>query len=65
MLKYTLILNTSNPLVESINALDDGENKNKAIKYVYDLARLGQGSLSPEEINDFIKASAENLKGNL
>lgn len=65
MLKYTLILNTSNPLVESINALDDGENKNKAIKYVYDLARLGQGSLSPEEINDFIKASAENLKGTL
>ena len=65
MLKYTLILNTSNPLVESINALDDGENKNKAIKYVYDLARLGQGSLSPEEINDFIKVSAENLKGNL
>lgn len=65
MLKYTLILNTSNPLVESINALDNGENKNKAIKYVYDLARLGQGSLSPEEINDFIKASAENLKGNL
>lgn len=65
MLKYTLILNTSNPLVESINALDDGENKDKAIKYVYDLARLGQGSLSPEEINDFIKASAENLKGNL
>ena len=65
MLKYTLILNTSNPLVESINALDNGENKDKAIKYVYDLARLGQGSLSPEEINDFIKASAENLKGNL
>lgn len=65
MLKYTLILNTSNPLVESINALDDGENKDKAIKYVYDLARLGQGSLSPEEINDFIKASAENLKGTL
>lgn len=65
MLKYTLILNTSNPLVESINALDDGENKDKAIKYVYDLARLGRGSLSPEEINDFIKASAENLKGTL
>lgn len=65
MLKYTLILNTSNPLVESINALDDGENKDKAIRYVYDLARLGQGSLSPEEINDFIKASAENLKGTL
>lgn len=65
MLKYTLILNTANPLVESINALDDGENKSRAIKYVYDLARLGQGSLSPEEINDFIKASAENLKGNL
>lgn len=65
MLKYTLILNTSNPLVESINALDDGENKDRAIKYVYDLARLGQGSLSPEEINDFIKASAENLKGTL
>lgn len=65
MLKYTLILNTSNPLVESINALDDGENKDRAIRYVYDLARLGQGSLSPEEINDFIKASAENLKGTL
>ena len=65
MLKYTLILNTASPLVESINALDIGENKDRAIRYVYDLARLGQGALSPEEINGFIKASAENLKGTL
>lgn len=65
MLKYTLILNTSNPLVESINKMTEGEEKTKAVKYVYDLARLGQGSLSPEEIGEFIKASAENLAKNL
>ncbi len=65
MLKYTLILNTSNPLVESINKMTEGEEKTKAVKYVYDLARLGQGSLSPEEIGEFIKTSAENLAKNL
>ncbi len=62
LLRYTLVLNTDSKLVDNINKMEDGDDKTKAVKYVYDLARLGQGSLSPEEISDFIKTSAANLE---
>ncbi len=65
MLKYTLVLNTSSKLMQSVNAMDDGENKDKAIKYVYDLARLAHGSLKPEDISSFISESADILEKTL
>lgn len=62
MLKYTLVLNTSSPLVESINKMAEGESKEQAVKYVYDLARLAHGSLTAEETAQFISQSAQNLE---
>ncbi len=61
MLKYTLILNTSNKLIQDINECADENKKTDAVKYVYSLARLAHGSLKPEEMTEFIKQSAENL----
>lgn len=64
-LKYTLILNTDSPLINTINKLDDGEDKESGIKYVYDLARLSHGSLSPDDVEGFIERSAKLLEKTL
>ena len=64
-LKYTLVLNTDSPLINAINKMDNGENKDASIKYVYDLARLSHGSLSPEDIEGFIVRSAKMLEKTL
>lgn len=64
-LKYTLVLNTDSPLIKAINKMDAGENKESSIKYVYDLARLSHGSLSPEDIERFIESSAKMLEKTL
>ena len=61
-LRYTLVLNTQSSLTERINKMEDGETKKKTVKYVYDLARLNHGSLSPEDTAAFIEASAELLE---
>ena len=65
MLKYTLVLNTASPLIESLNTMANGAEKEAAVKYVYDLARLAYGSLSAEDITSFIKESAEILEKTL
>jgi len=65
MLKYTLVFNTKSPLMETINKMDDGEAKDSAVKYVYDLARIGHGSMKPEDISSFIARSADILNKTL
>ena len=65
MLKYTLVLNTESSLVQAVNKMEDGEKKEKSVKYVYDLARLAHGSLTPEDISAFIENSAEILEKTL
>ena len=65
LLRYKLVLNTSSPLIGKINGMADGEDKDSAVKYVYDLARLAHGSLSPEDMTAFIKNSAEMLADKL
>ena len=65
MLKYTLVLNTASPLIESLNTMEDGSAKENAVKYVYDLARLAYGSLSAEDVTGFIKESAAILEKTL
>ncbi len=62
MLKYTLVLNTESSLVQAINKMDDGEKKEQSVKYVYDLARLQHGTLSPEDVSSFIENSAKLLE---
>ncbi len=61
-LKYTLVLNTDSTLINTINKMNDGEKKEAAVKYVYDLARLQHGSLSPEDVAAFVESSAKLLE---
>ena len=64
-IKYTFVLNTKNPLCEKINLMADGENKDKAINYVYTLAKLSGGAITPEELSQFVKNSAQILEESL
>ncbi len=57
--KETLVLNTSNKLVENANKLEDGDKKAQTVKYIYNLARLGHGSLPAEELSAFIAECAD------
>jgi molecular chaperone HtpG len=61
-LKYTLVLNTESSLIGAINKMNDDEKKENAVKYVYDLARLQHGSLSPEDVAAFVENSAKLLE---
>ena len=64
-LKYTLVLNTDNTLIQAINKMEEGEKKQTSVKYVYDLARLNNGTLSPEDVAKFIENSANLLEKSL
>ena len=64
-LKYTLVLNTDNALIQTINKMEESDKKEASIKYVYDLARLNNGTLSPEDVEKFIENSATLLEKSL
>lgn len=65
MLKYTLVLNTESPLIQSLNKLTDDDKKQKSLSYVYSLAKLSHGSMKPEDISAFVEASAELLENQM
>ena len=40
-------------------------DKDNAVKYVYTLAKLSGGAITPEELSEFVKNSAQILEENL
>jgi molecular chaperone HtpG len=57
---FNLIVNENHPLVAQLPNKDETERM-KQINYLYDLARLSKNLLKGKELNDFIKASMDNL----
>ncbi|MCR5785225.1 MAG: molecular chaperone HtpG [Eubacterium sp.] len=55
----TLTLNANNALVKYIFENPEGENAEVFCKQLYDLARLSNAPLSPEEMTEFVKRSNE------
>ena len=55
----TLILNANHPLVQYVNANQEGENVGMICEQLYDLAKIQQAPLSPEAMTKFITRSNE------
>ncbi len=55
----TLVLNANHPLVRYIFENEDGEQVPMFCKQLYDLAKLQNAPLSPEQMNAFVKRSNE------
>ncbi len=55
----TLTLNISNPLVKYIMEHKDGEHTDAFCHQLYDLAKIANQPLSPDEMNEFVKRSNE------
>jgi molecular chaperone HtpG len=53
-----LVLNTNHPVNEKILS-SRGDNKNRLVKQLYDLARLSQKMLTGEELTDFVRRSVD------
>jgi len=64
-LQQTLIINEDQPLVARLQALSEipgrEEQVGLLVRQVYDLARLGHGSLSADDMAEFLKRSASLL----
>ena len=50
----TLILNANHPLVQYVNANQEGENVGMICEQLYDLAKIQQAPLSPEAMTTLI-----------
>ena len=61
----TLVVNTSNPLIQSVLALDEDKDRKDDVRLicrqVYDLAQLSQRPLTAEGMQDFVTRSIEIL----
>jgi len=55
----TLVLNANHPLVEYVTANKDSEAADTICKQLYDLAKLQQAPLTPDEMADFVARSNE------
>ncbi len=55
----TLLLNANHPLVQYVNANQEGENVGMICEQLYDLAKIQQAPLSPEAMTKFITRSNE------
>jgi len=57
----TLVINTANPLVQSVLSLDEDKDRKEDVRLicrqVYDLALLSQRPLTPEGMQDFVSRS--------
>jgi molecular chaperone HtpG len=65
-LQQTLVVNEDHPLVSKLHALgelsDKKEKAEQIARQVYDLARLGHGSLAADDMAEFLKRSSELLQ---
>lgn len=57
----TVVLNTGNSLVQTLPSLDSGKAA-LICRQIYDLARLGSHSMTPDEMTEFMKRNVEILK---
>ncbi|MGE5424361.1 MAG: molecular chaperone HtpG [Syntrophothermus sp.] len=56
---YNLVINSNHPLISRI-LTDENENKQQnTVRYLFDLALLGQNLLKGKDLNDFIKRSMQ------
>lgn len=62
--KKTFVVNTNNPLVNSIEKLHklDSELAHELVQELYDLALLSQKEMSPKALNNFIQRSTRVLE---
>jgi molecular chaperone HtpG len=56
---YNLVINSNHPLISRIIDESDEEKKQSTVKYLFDLALLGQNLLKGKDLNDFIKRSMQ------
>ena len=54
--EFTLVLNSENKLIKSIDGMD-GENRKTLCEHIYDLAMLCHKPLSPEQMTKFVERS--------
>lgn len=61
----TLIINNNNPIVKKLISLSDDESKKEDVKFIcehiFDLAKIANKELSPEDMDEFIKRNNELL----
>ena len=57
----TLVLNANHPLVEYLTAHKDEDDSKLFAEQLYDLAKLQQSPLNPEEMTQFIQRSNDIL----
>lgn len=50
-----ILLNTSNPIIRNLSAMEEGPEKEDLARYVYRLALLTAGKLEAEELTEFIR----------
>ena len=61
----TLILNSANETIIKLEKMENEEDKNETIKYVYQLAKLSAGKLDAKDLSEFIKRSSGLLNKTL
>ena len=55
----TLILNANHPLVQYVTEHEEGENTKMICEQLYDLAKLQQAPLAPDEMTKFVNRTNE------
>lgn len=60
--RYTLVLNASNPVVQSLIASEDGEKRTLLAAQLFDLARMSTRPLEKDEITSFLSRSNKLLE---
>jgi molecular chaperone HtpG len=58
---YELVINENHTISSKILEEKDGDSRTKLIQKAFDIARLSQGLLKGQELNDFIQSSFENI----
>jgi molecular chaperone HtpG len=58
---YELVINENHTISSKILEEKDSDSRTKLIQKAFDIARLSQGLLKGQELNDFIQSSFENI----
>jgi molecular chaperone HtpG len=59
---YNLVVNANHPLMQSVLDQAEGENQDKLVRQLYDLALVSQNLLKGEKLTAFINRSIELIK---
>lgn len=58
----TLVLNSSNAVIQKMVGSSDNESKKTAVKHIYELALLAAGKLDAKALGEFVKRSGSMLE---